>query len=698
MPTIRTTDVEFEYVTSLDELDTALEVLSCDSQLAIDSETYLTSDPACENIYNLAKSGPAAFDPHTSRIRLLQLRGRHTKPYVIDLVKLGTHEPKGDLARLKLQSFLTRSDVLWIGHNIKFDLKMIQGSLGVWLKSVWCTMQASILIRNGVGFMERGNGLADLARDFLGKSLDKTEQLSDWSRPDLSHEQLEYAALDVVDLHRLKDMLYGALVNEYKMLECVDLEMGVILPTARMEYNGIPFNVSMYNMCQEAANFAMPALLQQIGKYFHDQIGQTVAVTYVDLHDDGREVVPFKLPWGGGKAGKDLLMSKTAMVLPMLQALGLDVDNVQRTTLEAYKETNPGVGALIDFYNLVKQAQFDYQKYIHPVTKRIHPGFKISGATTGRFSCTSPNIQQVPSKVTMIHKATGKSVNYRYCFEADPGWLICSADFSGQELAVMAAMSGDPEMCRILNENGDLHSEAAAGMFNMSVDEVKKQHKAKIKIPGSDQTFRDRGKIVMFSLAYGKTAKGFAEDWGISEREARDLIKGFEKKFPVLTAWLKRHGNLGVAQGYSKLANGAMRFVAENTRDKDAAYRAAMNFQIQGLSSWMTRLAMIKLDKIIQDDNLPMQMIACIHDELLVTFKVDERCPLWAVKFGMITDPEHGERRKQECLDTCPGHVHDCVTRYENIIGDCMREAGEYYLKGIVPAGYSLATENHWSH
>lgn len=76
----------------------------------------------------------------------------------------------------------------------------------------------------------------------------------------------------------------------------------------------------------------------------------------------------------------------------------------------------------------------------------------------------------------------------------------------------------------------------------------------------------------------------------------------------------------------------------------------------------MTRLAMIKLDNIIQAENLPMQLVACIHDELLVTFPED---------------------RKEY---------------YEEIIGRCMREAGEHFLQNKVPAGFSLATKQYWAH
>lgn len=403
------TENDFMYVKDPESLATAISLLANSPELAIDTETAFSRDSKklahSTNVYNQNSKGePAPFDPHTVEARLVQLRGRDTQPVVIDLWAL----KKKNLG--PLVTFLKEYSGTWLGHNIKFDLKIIYGTLGVWLDQgpytgsatkIFCTLQASKLISNSVGLAERGNKLVDIARDFLSVDLDKTEQASDWGRPVLSNEQLEYAALDVVYLHDLYDVLRQALVEDLKQSEPVSLEMAVIGPTARMEYSGIPFSLPVYTKVQQAARYAMPALLQQIGKYFKEEIGQTVSTVYLEIEkpDGSFDLRPFQLPWGSGKAGKDFLMSKSRLVLEMLQNLGLktdedeDIGNVQRATLEAFRESYPGVGCLIDYWGVVKQSQFEYDKYIHPITGCVHASFSPSGASTGRFSSSNPNLK-----------------------------------------------------------------------------------------------------------------------------------------------------------------------------------------------------------------------------------------------------------------------------------------------------------------
>lgn len=317
----------------------------------------------------------------------------------------------------------------------------------------------------------------------------------------------------------------------------------------------------------------------------------------------------------------------------------------------------------------------------------------------------------------------GSRQNYRYCFEAKPNWLMCSADFSGQELSVMAALSGDSIMINTLRNNGDLHSEAAAGMFNIDPKDTRQ-----VK-PGdtSGKTYRDYGKIVMFSLAYGKSAKGFATDWKISEKEAEKIVENFESKFSTLARWLKHQGELGATQNWSRLPNGAMRFVGgaggSELGAAAAAKRQSANYQIQGISSWMTRIAMISLDKEIKEKNLNLKLVACVHDELLCTFAHWEGCPygsycadkdsivnaltseLNVAKKAKNKEEEkaieskinqHIEDLKSACKTTCNGQ--DCATMYEKIIGLHMENAGNQILKNIVPAGYSVSTKKYWSH
>lgn len=700
-------ELKIQYVTDLKGTESALMELGFSDSIAVDTETSrprkIKDSSWLNTVYNWKDkndSSFAPFDSHTCEVRLLQMRGRETSPKVFDLWQLDEES----LDRVK--SFIDSYSGVFILHNAKFDMKMLYSSLGVWLDnqaSIFDTFQASKLLANSVGVQDRGHSLRNLALHFLGVDLDKTEQASDWSVATLSEQQIEYAAYDVTHLHELMDLLLFALVNQQGQKEPVELEMKVIGPTARMEYNGLPINLDVYKKVQEAAQYAMPSLLGKIGKYFSDTAKQPLTPTYIDIQkSDGTTTTQvFMLPWGGGKVGKDFLLSKANLVPEMLSKLDLEIegksiDNVQKATLENFRESHPGIGDLIDYWNLVKQAQFDYLKYTHPKTGRIHARFNISGASTGRFSSTFPNLQQVPGKFFMKHP-DGSKMNYRQCFEAPQGWLMCSADFSGQELAVMASLSEDPVMMKILNEKGDLHSEAAAGMFNIDPKDARSPR------PGdaTGKSYRDYGKIVMFSLAYGKTAEGFAKDWKIDKKEAKKIIDGFESKFSKLATWLKYEGALGTAQNYSRLANGAMRFVGESKRsDKDAAKRASSNYQIQGLSSWMTRLAMIKLDKIIRENHLNMQLVACVHDELLVIFKTSESCKLANLyRSGdseLISQEKKSKAVTNECLETNCGP--DCAAKYETIIGQCMKAAGEHYLKEKVPAEFDANTRQYWSH
>lgn len=696
------TELKFKYVTTSEELDYVISVLSTETEIAIDTETAnprkIENPDWIMNIYNKVDKGSsefAPFDPHTCEVRLIQLRGRDTEPFVVDLWKL----KQQDVAHLA--KFLEAWTGTFIAHNAKFDLKMLKGTLDVWIDRngfIFDTMQASILLGNSVGgSKERGHKLLDIARDFLEIDLDKTEQASDWSVPDLSQEQLEYAAYDVTHLHALKDILKQAL-ESLNQQEPLQIEMQVISPTARMEYNGIPVSLPVYNKVQEAAQYAMPLLLGKIGKYFQEQIGQALTPTYLEIQmaDGSVKQQLFLLPWGGNKVGKDFLMSRTNLVKQMLLDLGLEIESTEKSELEAYRESHPGIGYLIDYWNLVKQSQFKYDEYMHPKTGRIHSTYKISGASTGRFSSSNLNLQQVPSKTYMKH-LDGSMMNYRQCFEAPPGWLMISCDFSGQELCVMAALSADPLMVKTLNDGGDLHSEAAAGMFNIDPKDARQK---KPNDP-SGKSYRDYGKIVMFSLAYGKTAEGFAADWKIDKSEAKKIIQNFENRFPVLTKWLKRAGNLAETQNYSRLVNGAMRFVGDGKRaDKDAAKRAGANYQIQGLSSWMTRKAMILLDERIYKENLAIELVASVHDELLAIFKYDDSCELAQLYLTDDKDKIGKEKESREvmqrCIDSnCGPH---CAARYETIMGECMKEAGEFYLKQVVPAGFDANVRKYWSH
>lgn len=420
---------EYEYVTTAEAMSSALAELGSSLAIALDTETAKPRDPvklaAFDNVYNRLKNGELApFDPYTSEVRLIQMKGEATDVYVIDLWTLSS------VAKAYLASWMESYSGTFILHNAKFDLKQIRGSLGIWFDhtaKVFDTMQASVLLANSVGMGHaRGHGLKDVCRDFVDVIVDKEEQKSDWGTLKLSDEQLDYAVADVLHLHALQKFFKGALIKRLGQKIPLELEMGVIGPTARMEWNGMPFSPQVYAQVQEAARFTLPELLSKIGRYFKDTIGAKITAQRVGIvkADGTTEFKTYLMPYFGGKSGSSL-MNARPKIKAMLQEMGLvddegePIDSTQRADLEAFKVENPGVGYLLDYWALFKQTQFSYADYVHPLTGRCHPTFIISGAGTGRFSSKNYNAQQIPTRMQIFHPHTGTKLNFRYCFKAE---------------------------------------------------------------------------------------------------------------------------------------------------------------------------------------------------------------------------------------------------------------------------------------
>lgn len=677
-----------KYITNNLDLIDCLDELSSETELALDVETTFRTGLETDNEYNKIKIGDyGAFDPHTSRVRLVQLKGRNTESFVIDLDYI-SQEAKDSLA-----SFL-KEDRLVIGANIKFDLKHIKATLGVWCPKAWCLMQAGMMITNASGFTDRSNGLAGLSRDFLGLDIDKTQQASDWSLKVLSDEQIEYAGLDVEHIHELYDKLKAALEDDYKMKEPVELEMACLVPTAKIEYNGLPFSTDYYKKCREAAKYTIPALCQKIGNVFAEKADVSSTITYVDIHGDGSEMVMYKLPFGDkSKVGMKLLMSKTAVVLPILNKIGIDIDNVQRSTLNEWKESYPELKDLIDFYTICKAESTDYSKWVHPYTNRIYSMLQWSKASTYRAASKNINSQQV-SKAKLYNPKTKETLTHRECFRVDDSgdYLLCSLDFSSQELAVIAALSGDPGFVEPIKNGEDLHAAVAMKVFNVTADKVKETH------PKLGKSYRDLAKIVNFSLAYGKGPQGFAEDWKCSKQEAEKIISDYKKQYPILSAYLEEQGIKAALTGKAVLVNGAIRFVGKDKKLKDSdAYRAGMNFAVQGLSSFMTRQAVINIDNWLEtNSHIDCKCVAVVHDEVVMEYKANRSCPKYKICTEEVTDEQEIEKLKQECNNNCP-EDHNCIDWIENQLKAEMIKAGNKFLKGIVPSGSSASSKKYWS-
>ena len=236
---------------------------------------------------------------------------------------------------------------------------------------------------------------------------------------------------------------------------------------------------------------------------------------------------------------------------------------------------------------------------------KIHTHYNLFGTTTGRLSSEKPNLQNIPNKTEL-----GQQI--RDFFISKPSMNFILSDYSQIELRVLAHLSQDSEMIKILNEeNSDIHSETAARIFNQPLNDVNSE-------------MRRKAKEVNFGLIYGMEAFGLSKSLDISQKEAKKLIDAYFDQFPKVKGFLEDVVSNAEKNTYTKTLFGRTRFIRElassNFQLKAMGKRIAMNAPIQGTASDIMKIAMIKVRHALnkfENAHLLLQ----IHDEIVVEAK-----------------------------------------------------------------------------
>ena len=234
---------------------------------------------------------------------------------------------------------------------------------------------------------------------------------------------------------------------------------------------------------------------------------------------------------------------------------------------------------------------------------RIHTTFTQAMTNTGRLSSTEPNLQNIPVR-------TDEGSRLREAFTAEEGKILVDADYSQIELRLLAALSGDEVMCSAFLDGEDIHKRTAAKVYGVSEDMV--THK-----------MRATAKTVNFSIIYGITDYGLAQDLGIGYKEAADLIKEYGNQFPGVMAYLEDLKKSGEEKGFAVTLYGRKRILNElksqNRNIKNFGYRAAMNTPIQGTAADIIKIALNRVSKAVEEKlpsaKLVMQVQCDINDK-----------------------------------------------------------------------------------
>ncbi len=237
---------------------------------------------------------------------------------------------------------------------------------------------------------------------------------------------------------------------------------------------------------------------------------------------------------------------------------------------------------------------------------RIHTTFLQAAATTGRLASTDPNMQNVP-----IRTALGREI--RGCFDADPGNVLLSADYSQIELRVLAHIAGETVLKEIFVRGEDVHTATAAKVFNTAPEDL-------------DLGQRSKAKMVNYGIVYGLSDFGLADRLGIPREEAKEIIDTYLARFPAVRAFIEATIAQATEQGHVTTLWGRRRQIPElkarNWQVRTLGERLAVNTVIQGTAADVMKLALIRVDAALRDS--PVRPILTVHDELLFEGPQDE--------------------------------------------------------------------------
>ena len=247
------------------------------------------------------------------------------------------------------------------------------------------------------------------------------------------------------------------------------------------------------------------------------------------------------------------------------------------------------------------------QEFIDPKTKRIHTSFLLAATNTGRLASSDPNIQNIP-----IKSAEGKEI--RSAFIADKGNFLISADYSQIEMRILAHMADVKELKKGFLNSEDIHNITAAQIFEVKHAEI-------------NEEMRRKAKAINFGIIYGISSYGLAKQISVSNTEAESFLKSYFKKFPEIKDYMNETLKSCRKYGYVKTIFGR-KCNFPNINDKNHTLRtfqerASINAPIQGTAADLLRLAMIKIDQKIKDQDLKCKMLLQIHDELVFESSVD---------------------------------------------------------------------------
>jgi DNA polymerase I len=488
------------------------------------------------------------------------------------------------------QQLFHNKAITWIGQNIKYDMLMLKWYGFELMGNTFDTMLAHYVIEP-----EGKRGMDLLSAKYLGyQPVSITELIGKKGKGqgnmrDVELEKIkEYAAEDADITLQLKNVFLPQLKNKEVEKVFYEVENPLVKVLTDMEFEGIRIDEGFLKeysaILEKEAKQNEESVYAQAGVRFNlaspKQLGE---VLFEKLQLDPKAK---KTKTGQYATGEDVLAK-------------LAVNNKICNDILAFRELTKLKNTYVDAL----------PEMINKKTGRVHTSYAQAVAVTGRLSSTDPNLQNIP-----VRTERGREIRKAFV-PRDENHVLISADYSQIELRIVAAISGDVNMCEAFKTGKDIHTATAAKVFNVEEKDVTKE-------------MRYKAKSVNFGIIYGQGAFGLAENLGISRTEAKEIIDNYKKQFPNIQKYMDDTINLAKEQGYVETLMGRKRWLKDinsaNFTVRGFAERNAINSPIQGSAADMIKLAMIKIHAAFKQHNFKSKMLLQVHDELVFDAHKDE--------------------------------------------------------------------------
>ena len=553
----------YESIINEKSLDKWLKILNEQSVIAVDTET-------------------SSLNPLEADLIGVSFSYAPNKACYIPLAHKNIKSLKKKLVLEKIKPILEDPSIKKVGQNIKFDFIVLKQN-GIEVNPIEDTMLISYTLDAG----NNRHNLDTLSEIHLEHKTISYKELVGTGKNKLNFSDIEldkateYAAEDADVTLRLYNHLKSKL-NEEKLNKVYEsFEKPMVQLLSKIEFNGIKVD-DLY--------------LKKLSKKFEDKIRKIEKEIYSIA---GKE---FNI--GSPKQLGEIIYNELKIAKSKKTKKGSLATNAN--ILEDLALTEHKFPKLILEWRQISKLKNTYsdalQDHISKKTKRVHTSFLLAATNTGRLASSDPNLQNIP-----IKSEEGREI--RKAFIADKKNILISADYNQIEMRILADIADVKELKRAFKNNEDVHCLTASQVFNVPINKV-------------NDNLRRKAKTINFGIIYGITQYGLAKQISVSNQEALDFINSYFKNFPEIKDYMSSTISICRKQGYVSNIFGR-RIHLRGINDKNFNIRsfqerAAINAPIQGSAADIVRLAMIKINKLIENDKkLQTKMLLQIHDELI---------------------------------------------------------------------------------